>query len=75
MHFPKHKKQDMAQLFLPVQVKPKTNIVHLALGLNAGQLKVGSMTRSERTSKWNEAIRLEDSNALEYFGVTALDHK
>ena len=50
-------------------------IVHLALGLNAGQLKVGSMTRSERTSKWNEAIRLEDSNALEYFGVKALIHK
>ncbi|MGK9175715.1 phosphopyruvate hydratase [Yokenella regensburgei] len=50
-------------------------IVHLAVGLNAGQLKVGSMTRAERTSKWNEAIRLEDSNALEYFGVKALDYK
>ncbi|QOV69734.1 phosphopyruvate hydratase [Citrobacter sp. BDA59-3] len=50
-------------------------IVHLALGLNAGQLKVGSMTRSERTSKWNEAIRLEEANALGFFGIAALDHK
>ncbi|WP_437890967.1 hypothetical protein [Phytobacter sp. V91] len=46
-----------------------------SLGLNAGQLKVGSITRSERTAKWNEAIRLEDSNALEFFGVKALVHK
>ncbi len=50
-------------------------IVHLALGLNAGQLKVGSITRAERTSKWNEAIRLEDSNDLGFFGVKALGNK
>lgn len=43
-----------------------TIIVHLALGLNAGQLKVGSITRAERTAKWNEAIRLEDSSALAF---------
>ncbi len=52
-----------------------TTIVHLALGLNAGQLKVGSITRAERTAKWNEAIRLEDSNALAFFGSDALKHK
>jgi enolase len=34
-------------------------IVHLATGWNAGQLKVGSFSRSERMAKWNEAIRLE----------------
>ena len=34
-------------------------IVHLATGLNAGQLKVGSFSRSERMSKWNEGIRIE----------------
>lgn len=50
-------------------------IVHLAVGLNAGQLKVGSITRAERTSKWNEAIRLEDSNHLAFFGIRALAHK
>jgi enolase len=34
-------------------------IVHLAVGWNAGQLKVGSFARSERMAKWNEAIRIE----------------
>jgi enolase len=34
-------------------------IAHLAVGWQAGQLKVGSMTRGERTAKWNEMIRIE----------------
>ncbi|MGE4485583.1 MAG: phosphopyruvate hydratase [Oscillospiraceae bacterium] len=34
-------------------------IVHLAIASNAGQLKVGSVARSERTVKWNECIRME----------------
>lgn len=34
-------------------------IVHLAIASNAGQLKVGSVARSERGVKWNEAIRME----------------
>ena len=33
---------------------------HLAVGLMADQIKVGSMTRSERTAKWNEVIRIEE---------------
>lgn len=49
-------------------------IVHLATGLNAGQLKVGSITRSERTAKWNEAIRIEDSFDLSFWGKKALAH-
>lgn len=32
---------------------------HLAIGLLSDQIKVGSMTRSERTAKWNEVIRVE----------------
>lgn len=36
-------------------------IVHLATGWNAGQLKVGSFSRSERMAKWNEALRIEES--------------
>lgn len=36
-------------------------IVHLAVATNAGQLKVGSAARSERTVKWNEAIRIEEA--------------
>lgn len=33
-------------------------ISHLAVATNAGQLKVGSLTRSERTAKWNELLRI-----------------
>ena len=36
-------------------------IVHLAVGWAVGQLKVGSCARSERTAKWNEALRIEES--------------
>lgn len=35
-------------------------IVHLAIATGAGQLKVGSVARSERTAKWNEGIRIEE---------------
>ncbi len=34
-------------------------ISHLAVATNAGQLKVGSFTRSERMVKWNEVVRIE----------------
>ncbi len=34
-------------------------IVHLAIASNAGQLKVGSVARTERLVKWNECIRME----------------
>ncbi|MCM3761387.1 phosphopyruvate hydratase [Alkalihalobacillus oceani] len=37
-----------------------TTIVHLAIATNAGQLKVGSVARSERTVKWNEVLRIEE---------------
>jgi enolase len=37
------------------------SISHLAVGLNAGQLKVGSFTRSERMAKWNECLRIADA--------------
>jgi enolase len=36
-------------------------IVHLAVGWAAGQLKVGSCARSERTAKWNEVLRIEET--------------
>ena len=36
-------------------------IVHLAVGWNVGQLKVGSFARSERMAKWNEGLRIEDA--------------
>jgi enolase len=37
------------------------SIVHLAVGWNAGRLKVGSFARSERMAKWNEALRIEET--------------
>jgi enolase len=40
-----------------------TAIVHLAVGWNAGQLKVGSFSRSERMAKWNEGLRIEEAMA------------
>jgi enolase len=51
-----------------------TTIVHLATGLNAGQLKVGSFARSERMAKWNEGIRIETtpSNAPPFAGAAVL---
>jgi enolase 1/2/3 len=36
-------------------------IVHLSIGWDAGQLKVGSFARSERMAKWNEALRIEEA--------------
>jgi enolase len=36
-------------------------IVHLAVGWQAGQIKVGSFSRSERMAKWNEALRIEEA--------------
>jgi len=36
-------------------------IAHLSVGWNAGQLKVGSFTRSERMAKWNEVLRIEEA--------------
>lgn len=38
-----------------------TTVVHLAVGWGASQLKVGSFARSERTAKWNEALRIEEA--------------
>ena len=37
-----------------------TTIVHLAVGWQVGQLKVGSFARGERMAKWNEALRIEE---------------
>jgi enolase len=39
------------------------SIAHLAVGWDAGQLKVGSFARSERMAKWNEVLRIEEAEA------------
>jgi enolase len=40
-----------------------TTIVDLAVGWDAGQIKVGSTSRGERTAKWNALLRLEETLA------------
>lgn len=40
---------------------------HLAVGLMADQIKVGSIARSERTAKWNEVIRIEEAMQAGYW--------
>lgn len=37
-----------------------TTIAHLAVGLNAGQIKTGSLSRSERLAKYNELLRIAE---------------
>lgn len=37
-------------------------IAHLAIGTGAGQIKTGSLSRSERTAKYNELMRIENRN-------------
>ncbi|PIP58360.1 MAG: phosphopyruvate hydratase [Candidatus Vogelbacteria bacterium CG22_combo_CG10-13_8_21_14_all_37_9] len=36
-----------------------TSIADLAVGLNAGQIKTGSLSRSERLAKYNQLLRIE----------------
>jgi enolase len=50
------------------------SVVHLAIGWNAGQLKVGSFARSERMAKWNEGVRIEEAlgSRARYAGRSAL---
>ncbi len=37
-----------------------TTIAHLAVGLGTGQIKTGSVSRSERVAKYNELLRIEE---------------
>ena len=37
-----------------------TTIADLAVGTNAGQIKTGSMSRSDRMAKYNQLLRIEE---------------
>lgn len=37
------------------------SIAHLAVATNAGQIKTGSLSRSERVAKYNELLRIEET--------------
>ena len=47
-------------------------LADLAVGWRAGQIKVGSTMRSERTSKWNRLLELEATHTTEYAGRRAM---
>ncbi len=50
----------------------ETWLADLATGTGAGQIKVGSTMRSERTAKWNRLLYLEQAHDLPYVGAAAL---
>lgn len=43
-----------------------TSIAHLAVGTGAGQIKTGSMSRGERTAKYNELLRIGEQIGFEH---------
>ena len=51
-----------------------TTIADLAVATNAGQIKTGSASRSDRMAKYNQLLRLEEllGSAAEYPGMNAL---
>jgi enolase len=49
-------------------------LVDLAVGSNAGQIKVGSTHRSERSAKWNRLLELSHFGTAPYIGKAALSH-
>ena len=42
-----------------------TTIAHLAVGLNLGQIKTGSISRTDRICKYNELLRIEEELSKE----------
>ncbi|MBR5846506.1 MAG: phosphopyruvate hydratase, partial [Bacteroidaceae bacterium] len=38
-----------------------TTIADIAVAMNAGQIKTGSMSRSDRMAKYNQLIRIEEA--------------
>jgi len=51
-----------------------TTISHIAVATNCGQIKTGSLSRSDRLAKYNELIRIEEtlSSAAKYAGKSCL---
>ena len=51
-----------------------STIADLAVGLSCGQIKTGSLARSDRTAKYNQLLRIEEElgDAARYAGRTAL---
>jgi enolase len=51
-----------------------TTIAHVVVGTNAGQIKTGSVSRTDRIAKYNELMRIEDNlgEMAEYAGESIL---
>lgn len=51
-------------------------IAHLAVALNAGQIKTGAPARGERTAKYNELLRIEEElgSRAKYPGLQVFKH-
>ncbi|MBQ4125570.1 MAG: phosphopyruvate hydratase, partial [Desulfovibrio sp.] len=51
-------------------------IADLSVGVNAGQIKTGSLCRSERMSKYNQLLRIEEElgGHCEYYGPMLADY-
>lgn len=52
-----------------------TTIAHLAVGLNTGQIKTGSLSRTDRVAKYNELLRIEEElgDQAVFAGQSALE--
>ncbi|MDR1857750.1 MAG: phosphopyruvate hydratase [Desulfovibrio sp.] len=51
-------------------------IADLAVAVNAGQIKTGSLCRSERMAKYNQLLRIEEElgDQAEYYGAVLIDY-
>ena len=49
------------------------SIAHLAVGLGSGQIKTGSLSRSERIAKYNELMRIAEGNSALGFDFGLVD--
>lgn len=54
-----------------------TTIADIAVAFNAGQIKTGSMSRTDRIAKYNQLIRIEDElgSEAQYLGMAAFFNK
>jgi enolase len=51
-----------------------STIADLAVATNCGQIKTGSLARSDRTAKYNQPLRIEEElgTTAKYAGMVAL---
>ena len=56
---------------LTVQVKQKIPLLDIAVATNAGQIKTGSLSRTDRIIKYNQLLRIEDElfETAKYDGI------